>query len=173
MCVFVCTRVWLCPHLLQPPWQRRAVGACFLPLSQFPKPALAGSEPLSNKKFTSLNDTHPTVSLNPLAPLIWRDIWKRRGLTEPPLLQEVTSHPLPPWRAGPAWQEPRSLLKKRGLRHLQVGCMKLVERWAPRARRRRRSQTSRGCVSARWWRLLRRRGLPADSASRPGCLALY
>ena len=37
-----------------------------------------------------------------------------------PLSQEVTSQPLPPWRVGPAPQEPRKL-KRRGLRQLQVG----------------------------------------------------
>lgn len=45
----------------------------------------------------------------------------RRGLTESPVPQEVvTSQPLPPWRVGPASQEPRKR-KRRGLRQLQVG----------------------------------------------------
>lgn len=44
----------------------------------------------------------------------------RRGLTESPLPQEVTSQSLPPWRVGPASQEPRKP-KRRGLRQLQVG----------------------------------------------------
>lgn len=44
------------------------------------------------------------------------------------------------------------------------------QREAPRARRRRRSPTSRGCVSARWWRPPHPRGPPADRAAAGSAL---
>lgn len=122
VCVCACKGVAVPTPPSQPLWQGWAVGAYSMPSAQFAEPALAGSEPLANKKFTSLNDTHPTCILEPPGSPRWGDVWKRRGLTEPPLLQKVTSQSLPPWRVGPAWQKSRSL-KKRGLRHLQVGCM--------------------------------------------------
>ncbi|XP_042556261.1 coiled-coil domain-containing protein 9 isoform X2 [Dipodomys spectabilis] len=55
--------------------------------------------------------------------------------TSPCLTGEATLQHLPPWRVGPASQEPRKL-KRRGLRRLQ--------RRAPRARRPRRSRTCAG-----------------------------